>query len=167
MHLGQIGSPGGIHFSSYCRQLRRPDSSGHRRVQYSQENREFERRPSLPEKIRSRENTGSQLPRKQQPTATDARTANYTAKCVIKREEGVHKVRTGRELHTEASEAGNPKFAKVLRVYERAPATACWAAGEIFLPSLLKRTRTGGARLRRPSRERTRTTWAWIAHEMQ
>lgn len=38
---------------------------------------------------------------------------------------------------------------------------------EIFLPSLLKRTRGGGARLRRPSRERTRTTWAWIAHEMQ
>jgi len=29
------------------------------------------------------------------------------------------------------------------------------ACGLIFLPSLLKRTRGGGARLRRPSRERT------------
>lgn len=31
----------------------------------------------------------------------------------------------------------------------------------------LKRKRGGGARLRRPSRERTRTMWAWTAQEMQ
>jgi hypothetical protein len=38
-----------------------------------------------------------------------------------------------------------------------APAAAVFACccGVIFLPSLLKRTRGGGARLRRPSRERT------------
>jgi len=34
-------------------------------------------------------------------------------------------------------------------------AAACW--GLIFFPSLLKRTLGGGARLRRPSRDRTRT----------
>ena len=45
---------------------------------------------------------------------------------------------------------------KKLIIYAWAPAAtlaACW--GLIFLPSLLKRTRGGGARLRRPSRERT------------
>jgi hypothetical protein len=59
------------------------------------------------------------------------------------------------------------------------------ALGLIFLPSyfevsdterigkgrvyvtLLKRTRGGGARLRRPSRERTRTILPWMAQETQ
>ena len=35
------------------------------------------------------------------------------------------------------------------------------------LPSLLNLTRGGGARLRRPSRERTRTILPWIAQETQ
>jgi len=41
----------------------------------------------------------------------------------------------------------------------------CW--GVIFLPSLLKRTRGGGARLRRPSRDRTRTIFPWMAQLTQ
>ena len=81
--------------------------------------------------------------------------------------------KTGEKSHTrntavrfEVTE-GRGDCAIIRPIYERAAATAFCAAGEIFLPSLLKRTRTGGARLRRPTRERTRTTWAWIAHEMQ
>jgi len=43
---------------------------------------------------------------------------------------------------------------------------AAWL-GLTFFPSLLYRTRGGGARLRRPSRERTRTILPWMAQETQ
>jgi hypothetical protein len=64
-----------------------------------------------------------------------------------------------------------------------AAASAPVAAGVTFLPScrahqhpsharkgklaLLKRTRGGGVRIRRPSADRTRTKWPWMAHETQ
>lgn len=117
-----------------------------------------------------------------QPSCADGkRTAHYTASGSSeekrRKEPKLHtrtRKKQAKNSHTrntavrsaEVTE-GRVKSAIVRPVYERAAATAFCAAGEIFLPSLLKRTRTGGARLRRPTRERTRTTWAWIAHEMQ
>jgi len=50
-------------------------------------------------------------------------------------------------------------------VYACATFAAC--CGFTFFPSLLYRTRGGGARFRRPSRERTRTILPWMAHETQ
>ena len=44
---------------------------------------------------------------------------------------------------------------------------AAGLSARTFLPSLLNRKRCGGSRLRRSAVDRTRTTWEWIAHEMQ
>lgn len=62
----------------------------------------------------------------------------------------------------------NHCFLLSFNLYWTAPAAtfaACW--GLTFFPSLLYLTRGGGARFRRPSRERTRTILPWIAHETQ